>query len=139
MTDPIRVTASAKPTKKVTIVRKGGLGNVIVEHAYMIDHGFQKYAQYASAVFVKYLLKGKRKPTGFVQGYKPYLVILDGWQEIASQSMWGKTETRATGTTISQAKFSAFDDGWQKEFEAGVELTGVIADYRDHNTYQAIA
>lgn len=124
--------------QKVTILTRGGLGNIVAIHAKLIDHGRKPYAQYASAPFVKYVKKNARKPVGFVQTYDPYLVILDGWQDIESQSLWGKSETRANGVTVSSAKFSSFDSGWQKEFEAENTFTGIIADYRGVNAMEKI-
>lgn len=124
--------------QKVTILTRGGLGNIVAIHAKLIDHGRKPYAQYKSAPFVKYVKKNARKPVGFVQGYDPYLVILDGWQDIESQSLWGKTETRDNGVTISSAKFASCDSGWQKEFEAENTFTGIIADYRGVNSMEIL-
>lgn len=71
--------------KKITILTRGGLGNIVVTHAKLVEHGRKPYAQYKSAPFVKYVKKGCSKPTRAVFAYDPYLVILAGWQDIASQ------------------------------------------------------
>lgn len=137
--DAILVKNAPATKTKATIIYKGGMGNVLVKHVYLLAHGRKKYAQYASAPFVHYVEKGKRKPQGFVQTYRPYLVILDGWQNLESQSMWGKVETNpVTGTTISQGKYSSFDERWTQDFEAATKLTGIIADYRDVDTYMPL-
>jgi len=129
----------APKTKKATILFKGGLGNVIVKHVYLLAHGRKKYAQYASAPFVHYVEKGKRKPTGFVQTFRPYLVILDGWQEIESQSLFRPATLSTSGALVSEGKFASCDDGWQKEFENETgEFKNVIADYREVNAYQPL-
>ena len=124
---------------KATLITKGILGNIIAVHVWLLEHGRKKYAQYPSAVYVKYIKKNCRKPSGFYQSYAPYLVILDGWQDIESQSLWGKkTFNAATGITSSEAKFAAFDDGWQKDFEASTKFKNIIADYRNVNTMEEI-
>lgn len=135
--DAILVRNAPATKTKATIIYKGGMGNIRVMHVYLIAHGRKKYAQYASAPFVQYVEKGKRKPQGFIQSYRPYLVILDGWQNIESQSMWGKTEVNANGTTISTGKYASFDDRWATDFEAA-KLENVIADYRDVDTYMPL-
>lgn len=134
--DFIKPAAEAK--QKATLVYKGGMGNVCVMHVYLIAHGRKKYAQYQSAVFCHYIEKGKRKAKGFIQDYSPYLVILEGWQDIQSQDMFRPAEIRANGTMVSVGKFASCDDGWQKEFEAETELKNIIADYRGVNTLQSL-
>ena len=124
--------------EKVTILTRGGLGNIVVTHAKLIDHGRKPYAQYKSAPFVRYVKKGCSKPSGQVFAYDPYLVILAGWQDIATQNIWGASETSSTGAIVSKGKFSSCDAGWQKEFEAENEFANVIADYRGVNSHEVI-
>ena len=124
--------------EKVTILTRGGLGNIVVTHAKLVEHGRKPYAQYKSAPFVKYVKKGCSKPTGAVFAYDPYLVILAGWQDIASQEIFRAPTLSSTGALVSQGKFSSCDSGWQKEFESENEFQNVIADYRGVNSHEII-
>lgn len=123
---------------KVTIITRGGLGNLVVTHAKLVEHGRKPYAQYKSAPFVKYIKKGARTIVGNVFAYDPYLVILEGWQDIKSQEIFGEAKLSSTGALVSQGKFSSCSDGWQKEFEAANEFKGVIADYRGVNSHEVL-
>lgn len=116
--------------EKVTILTRGGMGNIVVTHAKLIEHGRKPYAQYADAPYVNYVKKGCSKPSGAVFSYDPYLVILAGWQDIKSQELFGAAKLSSTGAMVSVGKFSSCDDGWQKEFEAENEFIDIIADYR---------
>lgn len=116
--------------QKVTILTRGGMGNIVVTHAKLVEHGRMPYAQYADAPFVKYIKKGARKVTGSVFSYDPYLVILEGWQDIQSQELFQPATVSETGAIISRGKFASVDSGWEKEFESETKLTGIIADYR---------
>lgn len=117
-------------SQKVTILTRGGMGNIVVTHAKLVEHGRTPYAQYADAPFVKYIKKGARKVTGSAFSYDPYLVILEGWQDIQSQELFRPATISSTGAIVSHGKFSSVDTGWEREFESENELTGIIADYR---------
>ncbi|AGR47718.1 hypothetical protein PHIM7_65 [Sinorhizobium phage phiM7] len=120
---------------KATLIFKGGMGNIVVKHVWLVEHGRRKYAQYNSAPFVRFIEKGKRTIRGVIDGYRPYYVILAGWQDIQTQSLYGAPVRQANGTLVSEGRYAAFDSGWQRDFEAGVgEFKDVIADYRDVNT-----
>jgi hypothetical protein len=124
--------------EKVTILTRGGLGNIVVTHAKLVEHGRKPYAQYKSAPFVKYVKKGCSKPTGAIFAYDPYLVILAGWQDISSQEIFRAPTLSSTGATVSQGKFASCDSGWQKEFESENEFQNVIADYRGVNSHEIL-
>lgn len=124
--------------EKVTILTRGGLGNIVVTHAKLVEHGRKPYAQYKSAPFVKYVKKGCSKPSGAVFAYDPYLVILAGWQDIQSQEIFGAAKLSSTGAMVSKGKFASCDEGWQKEFETENEFRDVIADYRGVNSHEII-
>lgn len=124
---------------KATILYKGILGNIQSKHIWLLEHGRAKYAQYPSAVFIKYIDKGARKPKGFWQSYNPYLVILDGWQKIENQGMWGTpTRDEETGITTQVAKYASFDERWSKDFDAATTLENIIADYRYVNCHDPL-
>lgn len=125
---------------KATILFKGILGNIVVKHVWLVEHGRGKYAQYDSAVFIKYIDKGARKMKGFWQSFQPYLVILEGWQDIQSQKMFGAARVVDNhGTTVSEGLYMSFDSRWASDFEAANEFKNVIADYRGVNTYERLA
>lgn len=124
--------------EKVTILTRGGLGNIVVTHAKLVEHGRKAYAQYKSAPFVTYVKKGCSKPTGAVFAYDPYLVILAGWQEINTQEIFRPATVYNTGSMVSHGKFSSCDKGWQEEFEAENEFKDIIADYRGVNSHEII-
>lgn len=125
---------------KATLVFKGILGNVVTRHVWLVEHGRGKYAQYNSAVFVKYIDKGARKMKGFWQSFQPYLVILDGWQDIQSQAMFNAPRVVDNhGTTVSEGKYMSFDPRWSQDFEAANEFKNIIADYRGVNTHEVLA
>lgn len=123
---------------KVTILTRGGVGNIVATHARLVEHGRRPYAQYKSAPFVKYIKKGAQKVKGVVFDYDPYLVILAGWQDIKNQEIFGSGTLSSTGAFVSEGKFSSTDEGWQKEFEAATEFKDVIADYRGVNSHEVI-
>lgn len=124
--------------EKVTILTRGGMGNIVVTHARLIEHGRKPYAQYKSAPFVHYVKKGCSKPSGVIFGYDPYLVILAGWQNISSQEIFKAGIKSSSGAIVSEGKFSSVDEGWEKEFESENEFRDVIADYRGVNSHEII-
>lgn len=124
--------------EKITILTRGGLGNIVVTHAKLVEHGRKPYAQYKSAPFVKYIKKGGRTVVGSVFAYDPYLVILAGWQDIKTQDIFRPATLSSSGAMVSVGKFSSCDDGWKKEFEAENEFRDVIADYRGVNSHEII-
>lgn len=124
--------------QKVTILTRGGLGNIVVTHAKLIEHGRRPYAQYKSAPYVHFVKKNGRRVLKAVFAYDPYLVILDGWQDIKSQEIFGKSYVSSTGAIVSEGKFSSCDSGWKEEFESENEFKNIIADYRGVNSHEII-
>lgn len=124
---------------KATMIVKGGMGNVIVKHIWLIGHGRMKYAQYNSAPFITWIDKGARTKKSSVYAYNPYLVILNGWQDIKTQDMFNAPVASATeGVKISTAKYSSFGHRWTEDFENATALTDIIADYRGVNSMEII-
>lgn len=122
--------------KKVTIYRAGEfLGNIIKTEARLVDHGRRKYAQYNNAPFVRFIPKRKRKECGFVKGFKPYFIILEGWGHPDPDGAWGEIDNSGA-LPMQQAKYSAFDEGWVRDFEQKLgeylksDDVKVVADYR---------
>ncbi|CTQ45718.1 hypothetical protein [Roseibium aggregatum] len=125
---------------KATLITKGGLGNVVVKHVWLLRHSREKWAQYNSAVKISYVRKGARKARGMVYSYAPYVILIDGWQDIPSQAIFGASKPGNTpNVTVSSARYSSFDEGWSRDFESAIDLSKfkVLADFRDINTYNA--
>jgi hypothetical protein len=83
----------------------------------VLDFGLRKYAQYEKAPFVNYIKKGKRKVEGFIKGYKPYLVILEGINTPSTQDPFTTPTINENGVTTKMSKFSSFDDRYILEFD----------------------
>jgi len=111
--------------KLVTIYHAGVFGIQKIE-ATLVEHGIRPYAQYTKAAFVKYIPKGKRKPTGFIVGYHPYIVIIDGHGHIDPQDALTKPNDIGNGMTTSMTRFASFDERYKTEFDAN--LTEYIQD-----------
>jgi len=102
---------------QVTIYRSGEMfGSIFKTEGTLIECGLQKYAQYDAAPFVKFIPKGKRTGRGFVQGYKPYVVILKGVNHPEPQGMF-KTIRETDEVTVRQSIYSSFDDRWKTDFD----------------------
>lgn len=128
-------TADLDKGPKVTIyTRSEFIGNVVAIRARLLGHGRKAYAQYDQAPYVRYVEKGKRTVRGIVQGYNPYILIVEGWDTPEPDSMMGESKSgNVPGCTIRQSRYASFDPGWVKDFEAVLAKSSVnvIADYRD--------
>ena len=95
-----------------------------------------EHAQYRSAVRYTYVERGKRKRVGFVEGYRPTLVVLDGWQTIELAD-----PMKATGPTSSITRHASCSDAWDVEFAEALTRSGVNVahDFRKHDTDAPIA
>lgn len=103
-----------------------------------------KYAQYNDAVRTTFVQKGKRKAYQKTDGYRPFVLVLEGWGHLDPES--GFTTIQAgSGVTASQSKYLAHSDGYAKDFNAQIaahiEKTGakVLADHREKNQEQEVA
>ena len=94
------------------------MGNMhrVEARAYSVTVG--KYAQYDQAVFVAFLAKGKRKARGFVQGYRPDLLVLDDWGHPEPAPLFGEP---APGEITVEAAHSSCSDGWARDFAAIID------------------
>lgn len=109
----------------VTIYHSGMFGVQKIEGT-LIECGTKPYAQYKSAPFVKFVPKGKRKPAGFVQGYNPYIVIVEGHGHISPDDAYTSPVDTGTGLTVRQSRYSCFDERYKTEFDK--RLTDYIKD-----------
>jgi hypothetical protein len=119
---------------KVTIYFQSdfGLGVKAVE-ARLVDHGRRKYAQYPAAPYVDFVPKGKRKVRRIVQGHRPSLLIVAGWNQPKPDGIYDPATVKDEGAVLSmRGRYSACDPRWQSDFDAMIEASGVeiVADYR---------
>ena len=117
------------------------MGNIVKYEGKLIEHGTTEYAQYKNAVFVKYVPKGKRKVRGFVQGYGPSLLILEGVGHPEPDNMYNKAKkSETTGMMVSSSRYSSHDERWQTDFNQMIEshiqknAVNVMGDYRGAKT-----
>ena len=131
-------TTPALETRKVTMYVRGEfMGNYkrIECKAYAVSVG--KYAQYNAAVHAYFQQPRQRLVRGFVQHFRPSLVVLDGWGHVEPPSMWGKSRTE-NGMTVTEARYSACDDRWDSDFSATLDAyiassgANVLHDFRGH-------
>ena len=127
-----KIIMAKKPQgQKVTVYQKSEfMGNILkvegrlptedeisrmgrVEKAF----GFKKWAQYNSVPFA--VVKPKRKQL-FRQmqssGFRPFMLIVDGWDAPNPDSLYGKPEVDENGTGFAKGRHSGFDEGWTKDF-----------------------
>lgn len=121
--------------QKVTLYCKSAFGIKKYEGK-LIEHGTSPYAQYENAPYVVFIPKGKRNPRKFREGYKPFFLILAGWEHPEPDSALVDTEPTASGIMVARSRYASFDDSWQRDFNAMIEPyiadpnINVIADYR---------
>ena len=123
---------------KVTLFKPNSLmGNIQKIEGTLIDHGFMEWAQYKKAPFVEIRPKRKRRGFRFVEGYRPYYLILEGWNlDLNPDSMYGEVQTSEKGIDFQESRYSSFNENWTKDFDKKVDiliqkgLVKVVADYR---------
>jgi len=98
-----------------------------------------QYAQYPAAVHIEYLEKGKRKPRGFVQTYKPSLVIAEGHDNPEPPSFLGDYKAEGDGVMVAQSRHSSCSSGWKDDFETEtLPQLNVLASFSGHNSMGAV-
>lgn len=120
LTAPETTTATTQTFTNVTIYLRGGMGNInrIDVRELTVERGV-KYAQYNDAVRVTWLEKGKRKKAGLYLTYAPFLLVVNREDAIEPASIFGATELGSTpGVSVRRSRYSAFDDGWVRDFRA---------------------
>lgn len=127
-------------SKKCTIYRKGGMGNIVrtvVKHC-EVESG--NYAQYNSALFVTYRESRQRRDRQFTETSFPSLLILEGTDTPEPDSMWGSTKTDGDVTT-QRSRYMSCDPRWQGDFDAMIDAkitageVKVVFDGRKNNPY----
>lgn len=118
--------------QKITVyITSEMFGSVVKYEGYLIEHGKRKYAQYDDAPYVKFIPKGKRKVCTIQKSYKPYLLILEGWENPEPEGMYGKREIK-DNVIIRESVYSSFDDRYKEDFNniINAHKSKFIADYR---------
>jgi len=107
------------------------MGSIAKVEGYLIEHGRRKYAQYDDAPFVKFTPRKKRKPICILKGYKPYLLILKGWDNVDTQGLYSEGRTEGN-VTIREGRYASFDDRFKTDFDAKINNYKhlFLADYR---------
>ena len=91
------------------------------------------YAQYTDAVHLTFKEPRQRHTRSWVEGYRPNVVILEGWGHLTTASPFEEV-----GPGVSQTKYASFDDHYKVDFSEKLEKylkdnpqVKVIADFRD--------
>ena len=126
--------------EKVTVyvASEFGLGIKKIE-ATKLSIEVRPYAQYLTGIVVELLPKRMRRMRGFVQSYRPSLVVLEGWNHPDPDGMWDPSTVKTDGdVTTQRARYSACDERWQTDFDAKIDAyiangATVLYDFRKHN------
>ena len=114
---------------KATIYMIGMLG-LSRHEVHLTEHGRRKYAQHDNAPYALFVPKGARKLRRMQTDYKPYLVILSGWNNPLPPSPYALDER---GSSMV-GRYSMCDPQW--DVDADTFLASImtdentIADYR---------
>ena len=125
--------ASVKNLPKVTVYTKSAMfGGTLKIEGRLVDHGRRKYAQYNDAPYVIIVPRKKRKPRTLIEGYKPYFLILAGWDHPDVGTNW---VVNSQGHECG--RYTTCDDRYQTDFDREIapylETVEVVADYRFTN------
>lgn len=116
-----------------------GIGSL---EARLYETGTKQYAQYANAAYCRYKKKGARTKRGMIaSGYRPWLVILEGWG-LPKFDNWQPPQD--DGAVITQkGKFMGCDERWEMAGDIFVaDVVGktgaeTVADYRHTHGFNA--
>jgi len=125
--------------EKATLYFKSDLGGSIIRREiYLIEHKLTDYAQYRNVPEITFILKGKRKPMKMIKGYKPFFLILAGWNTPLYSDDEGFNIKQEGETTIKSSKYLSFDDRYTADFNRYINpllsKNIVVADYRDNKS-----
>jgi hypothetical protein len=118
---------------------RGLIGNVQKVEVREVEVLRRQWAQYPGAVDCRFKAPRQRNWRRYTEGYRPYLVVLDGWGHPDPQGPFDVISDE-DGCTVSEARHSFASDGWTTDFDgwlaAYLEATPsatVLGDYR-HTT-----
>jgi len=111
--------------RRVTFYVRGGIGYTRKEAQWVRVYR-RPHAQYADAIFVDFLARGKRRPRRIVLTYKPSIVILLGWDHPELQELlvahdgppFRQPNSSATAFTT---KYTIPDPRYDQEFESALD------------------
>ncbi len=134
--DMLRVAVAPIPLEAVeaTIYRRGEFNYRRFE-VRSVEVSTEAYAQYERALRFEFVLKGKRQRAGFLESYRPEVVVLRGHGHPVPADAF---EDRGGGCTMS--RHLSHGPEWAEEFEAliGPYLAAhpgvLLGDYRDFDT-----
>lgn len=89
----------------------------------LIEFGRRKYAQYDAAPFVDMTPKRKRKAYRFLQGYKPWMVLVEGWGHPDVGNPFEKV-TIKDDVIITQSTVTCFDKGFETHADKFINNSG---------------
>jgi len=108
-----------KTFKNVALYLKNEtMGNINRINCREVKIQIGKYAQYDRAINLKWLEKGKSKWRGvWVNGYKPFVVVVPMDRAIEPDSLFGDEELSSTpGVTMRRGRHMSFSSGWTDDF-----------------------
>ena len=115
------------------------LGSVVKVEVREIEVLRRQWAQYPGAVYCTYKEPRQKRSRRYIEGYHPYLVVLDGWGHPEPDSPW-VNEHESNGCTVSEGHYSGCSAGWTSEFDQKLSVylathpeVKVLGDYR-HTT-----
>lgn len=100
-----------------------------------IEYGLVEYAQYCDAVRIDFLPKRKRLRRRIIEGFKPKIVILEGWGHPDPAPMYEKFDSKVTGVEMFVTRKSG-DPSIETDFTTFLKnyidrsKSVVIIDYR---------
>lgn len=105
-----------------TLYTRSMFGSIIRTEVREIEITRRPYAQYKAALDVRFTEKGKRKRRGFVEGYKPFAVVVQTADAIAPDAMFLESEP---GSNLKKGRYSMCDPRWESDFIAKLKAAGV--------------
>ena len=118
-----------KDLKKVTVYYRGDFGINQIE-GYLIEAGFQKFAQYDKKPFIEILRKRRRAADRMNFGFGCYCVVVDGWGH-PKPNNFKKPEVK-NGLVVSEGKYRSCDPRFNSDFDVTLDQSGltVLYDFR---------
>ena len=115
---------------KATMVFRGGLGYCAI-HLQSVSVSERSYAQFAAALVVRSVKRGKRKTDGVIYTHSDF-VILDGWVDLDLPRVYEETKSEDGWTVTTAACALTGDDG---KIDAAIKASGatVLRDFRKHD------
>lgn len=128
--------------EKVTIYFRSSdsfMGNVHKIEARLHAYGRRRYAQYESAAFAVFTPKGGRTKKGVTATYRPYLLVLKGWNRWPEPPSPWTAPAKEGGVVVTKSKHLSCSDAWVTDFEAvlgAVDADDVVVDFRGVNPHE---